>query len=257
MAIKKTVKRYSGLADLKEQSIALFHLIQDDFPGINFGIETGFVSRKSKTEIQEDNPLTGKLRLDQNDGTPVPLAQILPILLAKNAEIIVQKNGTQVGQQRKVNFIEGSNVTLTIVNDPSNQRVNVTINAASTGGTGAMTYTEASDLSFTVTKNSSSLRTLTFSPATNNLLLGFLKVVGEGDAANLCYDFDLEMYEDSGATKLIYKAVKLNATKRPYGLIDNFVGVFKLTSSRIYPKVYNNSENDVDFDIVVRGIVLS
>lgn len=48
----------------------------------------------------------------------------------------VQKNsGATVGIEEILNFIEGANVTLTIVDDPTNGRVNITI--ASAGGTGA------------------------------------------------------------------------------------------------------------------------
>jgi len=57
--ISKSRIRFSGITDAEEQSHKLFHLVQVDFPGISFEKETA-----------------GKLRLDQNDGEPVPLAQI-------------------------------------------------------------------------------------------------------------------------------------------------------------------------------------
>lgn len=57
--IRKSRIRFSGITDAEEQSHKLYHLVQDDFPGISFEQETA-----------------GKLRLDQNDGEPVPLAQI-------------------------------------------------------------------------------------------------------------------------------------------------------------------------------------
>jgi hypothetical protein len=40
------------------------------------------------------------------------------------------KNGVSVGQAAKINFIEGSNVTLTVVDDSVNDEVDVTIDAA-------------------------------------------------------------------------------------------------------------------------------
>ena len=57
--IRKSRVRFSGITDAEEQSHKLYHLVQDDFPGISFESNTA-----------------GKLRLDQNDGVPVPLAQI-------------------------------------------------------------------------------------------------------------------------------------------------------------------------------------
>jgi hypothetical protein len=45
-------------------------------------------------------------------------------------KVIVAKAGTTVGTRQKINFIEGSNVTLTVADDSGNDRVNVTIAAA-------------------------------------------------------------------------------------------------------------------------------
>jgi hypothetical protein len=47
------------------------------------------------------------------------------------ARTIVRKNGTGVGTRRAINFIEGSNVTLTVTDDVVNEEVEVTIAAAS------------------------------------------------------------------------------------------------------------------------------
>lgn len=47
---------------------------------------------------------------------------------------VIKKAGSVIGIRPKVNFIEGSNVTLTIADDSANDQVNVTI--ASTGGGG-------------------------------------------------------------------------------------------------------------------------
>lgn len=47
---------------------------------------------------------------------------------------IIEKAGTVIGVRRRLNFIEGSNVTLTIVDDSANDEVDITI--ASTGGGG-------------------------------------------------------------------------------------------------------------------------
>jgi hypothetical protein len=53
------------------------------------------------------------------------------------ARLKVRKNsGTDVGTRRRLNFIEGANVTLTVADDPTNEEVDVTI-AAAGGGTDA------------------------------------------------------------------------------------------------------------------------
>lgn len=57
-------------------------------------------------------------------------------VLDSNARIVVEKNGNAVGTRRKINFIEGSNVTLTVVDDSSNEEVDVTINSTAAGGGG-------------------------------------------------------------------------------------------------------------------------
>jgi hypothetical protein len=48
---------------------------------------------------------------------------------------IIRKAGAFVGLRSDINLIEGSNVTLTVTDDPANNRVNVTINAS--GGSGS------------------------------------------------------------------------------------------------------------------------
>jgi len=49
----------------------------------------------------------------------------------------ILKNGSAVGARRGYNLIEGSNVTLTIVDNSGSDRVDITI--ASTGGAGGLT----------------------------------------------------------------------------------------------------------------------
>ena len=61
------------------------------------------------------------------------------------AKVTVRKNtGVDTGSRRRLNFIEGSNVTLTVADDPTNEEVDVTI--ASSGGSGT-------NPSFSVHKN--------------------------------------------------------------------------------------------------------
>ena len=48
---------------------------------------------------------------------------------------IIKKLGTLIGARRTLNFIEGSNVTMTIADNPTENRVDITI--ASAGGSGS------------------------------------------------------------------------------------------------------------------------
>jgi len=55
--------------------------------------------------------------------------------LGNNARIAVSKNsGATVGMRRRVNLIEGTNITLTIADDAGNEEVDVTIAASGGGG---------------------------------------------------------------------------------------------------------------------------
>lgn len=54
--------------------------------------------------------------------------------LGNNARVAVSKNGSLVGTRRKINFIEGTNVTLTIADDSGNEEVDVTIASSGSGG---------------------------------------------------------------------------------------------------------------------------
>lgn len=54
-----------------------------------------------------------------------------------DARQTVKKAGTTIGKRRILNLIEGSNVTLTMTDDPSNDKVDVTITSASGGGGGS------------------------------------------------------------------------------------------------------------------------
>jgi len=63
------------------------------------------------------------------------------VALGNNARVAVSKNsGATVGTRRELNFIEGSNITLTIADDAGNEEVDITI--AATGGGGAPTGAE-------------------------------------------------------------------------------------------------------------------
>lgn len=59
-------------------------------------------------------------------------------LLAEGVK--VAKNGTLVGDEPEINFIEGTNITITAVDDPTNNKVDVTISATGGGGGGVTTF---------------------------------------------------------------------------------------------------------------------
>lgn len=77
------------------------------------------------------NTFDGKLFLKRNNGTDS---------IREIGAVTVEKNGTAVGTRRNINFIEGTNITLTIADDSANDEVDVTITAAGGGGSTNLTY---------------------------------------------------------------------------------------------------------------------
>ena len=71
-----------------------------------------------------------------NVATSALNAARLPTTADTNARVAVEKAGTLVGTRRTINFIEGSNVNLTITDDSSNEEVDVTISSTAAGGGG-------------------------------------------------------------------------------------------------------------------------
>jgi hypothetical protein len=69
----------------------------------------------------------------------------LNALLASNSTIAIAKNGTTVGAEPTINFIEGSNITLTVADNTVTDSIDVTI-AASGGGGGTVTSVTATGL---------------------------------------------------------------------------------------------------------------
>ena len=79
--------------------------------------------------LTASSPITGggDLSADRSFGFDQTVA------LNNNARIKVSKNGTGTGVRREINFIEGTNVTITEVDDSGSEKVDVTINASSSG----------------------------------------------------------------------------------------------------------------------------
>jgi hypothetical protein len=59
---------------------------------------------------------------------------------AGNARTAVSNNGTAVGTRRTINFIPGTNVTLSVADDSVNEKVDVTINSTGGGGGGVTSF---------------------------------------------------------------------------------------------------------------------
>lgn len=76
---------------------------------------------------------------DGGANNPVTLDFDETVTLGNNARVAVSRNsGATVGTRRRINFIEGTNVTLTVTDDAGNEEVDVTI-AASGGGSASGT----------------------------------------------------------------------------------------------------------------------
>jgi hypothetical protein len=73
------------------------------------------------------NTNDGKLFLKRNNGADS---------IREIGAVTVEKNGTAVATRRNVNFIEGTNITLTIADDSANDEVDITIAASGGGGGG-------------------------------------------------------------------------------------------------------------------------
>jgi hypothetical protein len=80
------------------------------------------------------------------DGTNMQMQSTPGITAASTAyNQTIQDNGTDKAQRSKLNFIAGSNITLTIADDSGNSRTNVTVASTSSGG-GGVCYTSSSQV---------------------------------------------------------------------------------------------------------------
>lgn len=68
-----------------------------------------------------------------------------------DAPMKVQSGGADVGTRQKINIVQGANVTATVVDDPGNNRVNITL--ASAGGTLPTQYVAGNSVSMSCTVN--------------------------------------------------------------------------------------------------------
>ncbi len=73
---------------------------------------------------------------DSGANNPVTWAFDQTVALGNNARVSVNRNsGATIGTRRRINFIEGANITLTIVDDAGAEEVDVTVSAAASSFT--------------------------------------------------------------------------------------------------------------------------
>lgn len=107
-------------------------------------------------------PITGGGDLSANRT----LALDQTAALGNNARVAVSKNsGATVGTRRRVNLIEGANVTLTVADDAANEEVDVTIAAAS--GSDPWTYVKLGSDFNTTSATAVNVTGLAFTPSAN------------------------------------------------------------------------------------------
>lgn len=75
---------------------------------------------------------TATVNLTYNDATPEITAAVITDSSVQRVEV-VKNSGSVVGTRKQLNFIEGTNVTLTVADDSGNNQVDITITAASSG----------------------------------------------------------------------------------------------------------------------------
>lgn len=96
-------------------------------------------------------------------------------------EVTVEKNDTPVGSRPAINFIEGSNITITVTDDGANEEVDVTI-ASSAAGTPRQEAVTTENITGTDTALSDTLDNTPTSNASVELFLnGVLQIQGSGE----------------------------------------------------------------------------
>ena len=92
----------------------------------------GALTNGDPNDLTADQAIT---LLNTASSNTVNAARIASVL-DSNARTAVSVGGSAAGTRRKINFIAGSNVTITVADDSSNEEVDVTINSTAAGGGG-------------------------------------------------------------------------------------------------------------------------
>jgi len=130
-----------------------------------YGGGTGVVYIKSATGAPTGSITGGgalyvtptAIRFVNSSGTDYDLTQTAQVAVRKNS------TGGDIGLRRRINFIEGTNITMTITDDVGNDEIDVTIN--SSGGGGGYTDEQAQDAVGSILTDTSSIN-FTYDDAT-------------------------------------------------------------------------------------------
>lgn len=107
------------------------------------GTTAGQAVQASDTRLSDSRAPNGAASGDLSGTYPAPTLSFsgslsnVANLIGAVARTIIAKAGTTIGTRRKINFIEGTNVTITVADDSAGEKVDVTI--AASGGGGGMT----------------------------------------------------------------------------------------------------------------------
>ena len=92
----------------------------------------GALTNGDPNDLTADQAITLLNTASTNTVASARIANVLD----SNARTAVSVGGSAAGTRRKINFIAGSNVTITATDDSSNEEVDVTINSTAAGGGG-------------------------------------------------------------------------------------------------------------------------
>jgi hypothetical protein len=140
LTTNRTISLQSGLLDGYALSSTVTSLTNNLQSQINFVEDTLDGYARNTVTISAGSGLSGGGNLTAN--RTISLQQGLLDGYARNSSldgyirgVIVRENsGSNIGTQPRLNFIEGSNISMTIANDPGNNEIDIIINAIGVGG---------------------------------------------------------------------------------------------------------------------------
>lgn len=142
--------------------------------GLLTGSDWDMFNGKLSTVSTTGSTLTG----DGTSGTPLAVVDN-----TSTQRVRVSKAGTLTGTRQEINFIEGSNVTITTSDNGGSDRVDVTIAAAGGTSYSPMVATQASaqTVAETTTLDNSTDLTFSLAASTNYWVDGFILIHTNGD----------------------------------------------------------------------------
>jgi hypothetical protein len=97
----------------------------------------GVFKQKSGVSLQFKNIAAGSSKVTVVDDVPNSNVVLDVADNTSTQKVVVSKAGTSIGTRKQINFIEGSNVTITTSDNAGSDRVDVTIAASGGGGGGS------------------------------------------------------------------------------------------------------------------------